>query len=255
VHPILTVVRWHGIERPIGSYGALLALALLLGAALHLRSAQRAGLDVGAMISALGGSIALGFVGAFAISLLVRWIAAGSFKIALAQTGIVFYGGALGGGCALGLSAWAFGLPIARVLDSALPALPIAHALGRVGCLLGGCCYGTASELPWAIHYADVLAPAHASWARHPWPLYEAAGLCALACLFFAPSRFASRPGRRAALYIVLYALLRAGLEPLRGDAVRGVFWAGLTSTSQLIAAVSALAAGAWLLGARRQAV
>jgi phosphatidylglycerol:prolipoprotein diacylglycerol transferase len=251
VHPILTVLRWHAIARPIGSYGAMLVLALLLGVGLQLRAAERAGLDVGAMISTLAGSLAAGFACAFATSLLVGWVAAGSFRAALDQTGIVFYGGALGGGCALALLARSFGLPVARVLDSALPALPFAHAVGRIGCLLGGCCYGAASDLPWAIRYTDVLAPAHAEFARQPWPAYEAIGLCALGWLFAEPTRFASRPAQRAALYVVLYAIMRALLEPLRADAVRGVFFEG-TSTSQLFAAVTLLLAGAWLLHTRR---
>ena len=113
-----------------------------------------------------------------------------------------------------------------------LPAVPVVHAIGRLGCYFGGCCYGAASELPWAVHYpGDVVS-------RHPWPLYEAAALCVLAVLFWRPPRSGghSVSGRRAGASILSYACVRLLLEPLRGDAVRGVFGAAGLSTSQIIA-------------------
>lgn len=38
-------------------------------------------------------------------------------------------------------------------------------------------------------------------------------------------------------LYLAAYSTLRMLLEPLRGDAVRGVFLSGLASSAQLVAA------------------
>jgi hypothetical protein len=66
VHPLLTTLEWHGISRPIGSYGLMLAVALLVGAGLALRAGARAGLDVGALIASLAGAVGAGFVGAYA---------------------------------------------------------------------------------------------------------------------------------------------------------------------------------------------
>jgi phosphatidylglycerol:prolipoprotein diacylglycerol transferase len=244
VHPVLTIVEWHGIARPIGSYGVLLALALVCGSALTVRAAQQRGLDAGAVISALAAAIGAGCAGAYACSVLVLWPQLGSLSAAIAQPGIVFYGGLIAGGLAFALCARGFGLPVGETLDSALPALPVAHALGRVGCWFGGCCYGAVSDLPWAIAYPDGHP---AALPRHPWPLYEAAALLLLAAVFWPRARFASQPGRRAAAYVAGYALLRYALEPLRGDAERGVFLHGACSVSQALSLLLLAAALAFL--------
>lgn len=240
MHPVLTVLHWGGVTRPIGSYGVLLAFALALGSALTVRATNRAGYDEGAIISALAGAIGLGFVGAYLAAALVAWVQTG----APGQPAIMFYGGAAAGTLAYAQLARRFGVPAGSALDLALPGFPIAHALGRIGCLLGGCCYGAPSALPWAIVYTHPLAPAAAgAHARHPWPLYEALCLLALAGLFARAARRSVAPGKRAAQYALAYAAVRCSLEPLRGDAVRGVFCGGLLSTGQLCAFASALIA------------
>ena len=254
VHPVLTVVEVAGIQRPIGTYGALISVAVLLGSVVTVRATARAGLDAGAMISALALAVGLGFVGAYAGFVAVNWVQRPGWDASLLQPGVVFYAGAATG--ALGLAAGArwFGLSIARTLDLALPGLPLAHAIGRLGCWFGGCCYGAPCDHGFCVTYTDPLAAAaHPSVPRHPWPLYEAACLLVLAGLFASPTRFASRPGQRAAGYVLLYALLRMGLEPLRGDAVRGVFCEGAWSTAQLTAAVTGSIAVWWLWRQRRR--
>jgi phosphatidylglycerol:prolipoprotein diacylglycerol transferase len=274
VHPVLTVLEWGGTSRAIGSYGACLALALLVGASLTLRNAIRAGLDEGAVIAVLAGTIGLGLFGAYAASLLVLWVELGSLHAALLQPGVMFYGGAVSGAGGFALLARAFGLPLGSTLDLTLPGLPLAHAIGRVGCLLGGCCFGAPSRLPWALVYTHPLAPAaQPPIARHPWPVYEAACLLALAALFAAPNVFAcaalpgepalrsaepaaglsARPGARAALYVLLYAAVRCGLEPLRGDSMRGVMLHGSVSIAQLIGLASGGAALVFLCAPGRR--
>jgi len=98
--------------------------------------------------------------------------------------------GAAAGGIALWLFAQkALGL---RRPPTAVLALGLAGliAIGRWGCLLNSCCFGTLTDLPWAVHYDSsstayflhqslgLLAP-NASHALgvHPYPLYECAGL------------------------------------------------------------------------------
>ena len=251
MYPVLTVLHWGGITRAIGSYGVLLALALLVGCAITLRAGQRAGLEGGALISTLAGAVGSGFAGAYLAQFALVFAQTASLEASLQQPGIMFYGGAVGG--ALGLAGFArvFGLPVARTLDLALPGLPIAHAIGRLGCWFGGCCYGAVSNLPWSVVYQHPLAPgAHPALPRHPWPLYEATGLLVLAAVF---ARFgtAAAPGRRAAAYVLSYAGLRFALEPWRGDAARGVFLHG--SIAQGIALASAALAFGWLVRERRR--
>jgi hypothetical protein len=98
--------------------------------------------------------------------------------------------GAAAGGIALWLLAQkALGL---RRPPTAVLALGLAGliAIGRWGCLLNGCCFGTLTDLPWAVHYdpsstayflhqaLGLLSPnAGHALGVHPYPLYESAGL------------------------------------------------------------------------------
>jgi len=237
VYPVLTTLSFHGVTRPIGSYGLMLVLALVCGSLLTLRNALRAGWDEGAVIAALASALGAGFVGACVLSIVVSWAITGSLVEGLARPGIVYYGGLCAGGLGLWRCSRAFGLSGLGMLDLALPGLPVGHALGRIGCLLGGCCYGKPTSAAWGVH---LMRPTHGKlwtepFARHPWPVYEAACLVLLALVFWPPQRAARFEGRRAALYVASYACVRFALEPLRDDAIRGVFFTGLLSTSQVL--------------------
>jgi len=246
MHPVLISLELGERLIPIGGYGACLALALVVGSLVALRSAARAELELGGFIAALAAAVGSGFGGAWLLFSAVELFVQGRLP---STPGLVFYGGAVAGGLGFAALARAHRLPLPAALDALLPALPIGHALGRLGCLLGGCCYGAAWNGPWSIVYTHPLAPAaHPSVARHPWPIYEAVLLLGLALLFRRPR---AQPGLAAAQYVVAYALGRFVLEPLRGDAVRGIGWAGLWSTSQCISL--ALALGALLVLCARQ--
>jgi len=255
VHPVLTVVELGPRSLPIGSYGVMLVLAIAIAALAVVGSAQRSRQNPGDAIAAVGIALAGALLGASALQALVVWSRTGSLLTALTHPGLVFFGGALGAALGFGVSARAFGLDAVVIAARAIPGLLLAHAVGRLGCLLGGCCYGRRADGWYALRYDSPLGPAHLlGSARHPWPLYEAAGLLLLALGF---ALFAhGAPRRRLWSYVALYSLLRLGLEPLRGDAIRGLFAtaAGAVSTSQLIA-LALLCLALWrLLGLRRSA-
>jgi phosphatidylglycerol:prolipoprotein diacylglycerol transferase len=162
-------------------------------------------------------------------------------------SGLVWFGGLLGG--AAGVLLWArwrgwLGL---ELLDTAAPALAVGYAIGRVGCQLSGDGdYGRASDLPWAMPYPDGTVPT--TTEVHPTPVYESLvmGLVALA-LWRLRGRFA--PGTLFALYLAL-----AGVERLLVELVRrnDSVIVGLT-LPQLVSLGLMAAGGAWLLARRRE--
>jgi len=160
---------------------------------------------------------------------------------------IVFYGGFLGGAAALILYCKLIAAPIIPVADVFAPALALAHGFGRIGCFLGGCCYGI--EVP-SSHPFGVSYPSHFSHHVSPELSYLAIQPIETVCLFtmsiilsivYKTSR---RVGFTFCLYLVLYSILRFVLEFYRGDIGRGVY--GPFSTSQYISMF--LLAGAFLL-------
>lgn len=112
-------------------------------------------------------------------------------------------------------------------LASLTPGLAIGHALGRVGCLLAGCCYGDHCDLPIAISFRGE--------DRHPVQLYES---LSLVILFFVLRALLKNKSKKEALiaYLGGYALIRFFLEFFRGDAIRGAYMN--LSTSQWVSIV-----------------
>ena len=106
-----------------------------------------------------------------------------------------------------------------------IPLLALGHGVGRIGCFLAGCCYGSACDLPWAINLHGV--------DRHPVQLYEAIVLISLYFIFL--KRVYSNKSVILE-YLLSYSLLRFSLEFLRGDEIRGFLWS--LSTSQVISVI-----------------
>ena len=164
-------------------------------------------------------------------------------------SGLVWYGGVLGG--ALAVLAWARwrGLLELGLGDLCAPLLALGNALGRIGCQVSGDGdYGIASSLPWAMGYPHGQVPTPSGVAVHPTPIYEtlALGLVAL-WLWHARDRF--RPGILFAWYLVL-----AGLERLLVEFIRRnhEVLAGLTAP-QLESIALLVAGAAWLVLAGRR--
>ena len=262
MYPIVTI-----FGRPIGTYALSSIVGILLAGWYACRAARRRGVDdneiiVLLLVSAVG--ILLGSHVLYALTnlpALLRYLSESAnlslgdwFRGLLPYVGgAVFYGGLLGGLAAGALYLRIRRLPFAAYADIAAPAIPLFHAFGRIGCFLGGCCYG----IPWegGITYTRALSPEANGVARFPVQLLESALLFALFFLLAALFRRGALRAKLLALYLAVYAVLRFLLEFLRGDAIRGVYF-GL-STSQWISLAILLALGVAALAracARRRA-
>jgi phosphatidylglycerol---prolipoprotein diacylglyceryl transferase len=145
-------------------------------------------------------------------------------------SGLMFYGGLVGFLVATALFARFGGHSFVEILNRCTPGLALGHAVGRIGCFLEGCCYGSHCDLPWAVHNAS--APS----LVHPVQLYEASALALLGiALWRHETRRLQGLAERssAGIYLVTYATVRFVLEFYRGDLTRGESM-GL-STSQWI--------------------
>lgn len=164
--------------------------------------------------------------------------------------GFVFFGGVLGS-LAMGLFARRrLKFDIWAVYDYFATALPLGHAIGRLGCLASGCCYGRPTGMPWGLSLGGHPASTtpHELWGipLHPTQIYEALGNVGI----FLFLRFGLLPriqkkelvtGTACLAYAVLYFLLRFLVENFRGDD-RGML-AGL-ATSQWLALTGLAIAG-----------
>ena len=228
------------------TYGILLAAAYLLGLKLAMTRARKRGLD-GTRILDLGIYIIISaLIGAKLMLLIVEFPYYRDHPrelLALTRSAGVFYGGLL---LAVTVALWYIrrhGLPMWTTCDVFAPGIALGHAIGRVGCLMAGCCFGKPTSLPWGITFTDTFAAANVGTPLdiklHPTQLYEAgAELLILGILLATERRGKPFPGRTFWLYILLYAVSRYVIEIYRGDA-RGMVL-DLFSTSQFVSLVLA---------------
>ena len=227
------------------TYGACMATGFLLCWWLVERLSGRK--DLSNLLLAL---MVAGVVGSRIAYVIEHW----SFEFAahperivrVDQGGLMFYGGLI---LALVVFfAWCLRtkehpLALANLLATVVP---LGHAFGRLGCFFYGCCYGRDSDA-WCAVTFPIGSPC---WYEHerqlvsvlPTQLFEAAALLAL----FAFLYVLYRRGRRytAGAYLVGYAVIRFGMEFLRGDPRAAV---GPLSISQTIS-IGLAALGAVLL-------
>ena len=163
-------------------------------------------------------------------------------------SGLVWYGGAIGGTIGVLLWAWWRGYLVLGLLDLAAPALALGYAIGRCGCQLSGDGdYGKAWDGPWAMSYPDGTKPTDTT--VHPTPIYETLTMGLVALLLW---RLRDRltNGLLFALYLLLAGGERFLVEFIRRNEDVAI---GLTQ-AQLISLAMMLAGGLWLLLATRRA-
>jgi phosphatidylglycerol:prolipoprotein diacylglycerol transferase len=158
--------------------------------------------------------------------------------------GLTIVGGLLAGM----LWAWWFcrkrKLQFLQLVDRLIPSFALAYAVGRIGCFLNGCCYGTACDLPWAVRFQTGSAN---GWTEpsHPAQLYSTIANLAFFGLLHWRSQKPYKPGEIFYGYLVLYCLYRFADEIVRKGASAEVLAYGLTQAQT--AMLAALPVVAWL--------
>ena len=206
--------------QPVSSYAVFMLLGLCVGIAVYLREALRQG-AVGQrtflifLAAVLGGALGAKIpVVLYALPELSR---TGAWSAAIAS-GRSVVGGLVGGALAVTLvKRW---LRIKERRGHLLaPGIAAGVAVGRVGCFLNGCCYGTPTRLPWAVDFGDGVP-------RHPTQLYESLFMLAMWGVLVAVRRRLPRPGGLFVLLMCAYFPFRFLTEFIR---VEGPTYAGLT--------------------------
>ena len=260
------------------TYGACMAVGFLLCWKIVERLSGRrdyADLLMSLMVS--------GVLGARAAYVIEHWrsefAANPAAIIRIDQGGLMFYGGLIL--AVIVFFVWCHVKKV-RPLDLAdllCTVIPLGHACGRIGCFFYGCCYGRVSSSPLAVSFPHhsvawyeqvrqglIPATATSTLPVLPTQLFEAAALLVLFAFLFFRYRYAvisaptpqtprtsqtsrtSSPAHTAALYLVGYAVIRFGMEFLRGDP-RAAFL-GL-SIGQLISIGLVLAAAVFYIRGR----
>jgi phosphatidylglycerol:prolipoprotein diacylglycerol transferase len=157
-------------------------------------------------------------------------------------SGLVWYGGLIGGVALMLIWAERRGFRNLHLCDIAGICIPLGYAIGRIGCQVSGDGdYGTASGLPWSMPYPDGTVPTTTD--VHPTPIYEtfAMGIVALGLWHL---RDRVRPGIIFAIYLIVAGLERFLIEFIRRntDSFAGLTAAQLWSVAMVVAGLAWIA-------------
>ena len=260
---------------PIYSFGAMVAVAILVGTWLGGRELDRkyaAGLIGGVEVqtkdgrtveespSILVGTLAvlagvMGIVGAKLFTILGN---PGRFLLdpagmLFSTGGLTFYGGLIVAGGAIVWYLRRYDLSVAPVADAAAPGLMLAYGIGRIGChLAGDGDWGIAADLGakpdgwpmwlWAETYPHAIVGPPPQ-PVYPTPIYEALAATVLFAGLWALRRHPFRAGWLFSLYLVANGVERFLIEQIRVNPEYTLF--GLTPTQAEIIAVLLIIAGA----------
>jgi phosphatidylglycerol---prolipoprotein diacylglyceryl transferase len=229
------------------TFGICFALGFLASGLIISRRFQELGKPADWTYEMVFAALIGGLVGSRLDYVIQNWdrVSGDLFGNIISGSGLVWFGGLVGG--AIGVILWARwrGFLGWQLLDTAAVPLAVGYAIGRIGCQLSGDGdYGTASDLPWAMSYPEGTVPT--TDEVHPTPVYEtlAMGLAG-AVLWQLRDRFA--PGVLFGIYLMVAGVERFLIEFIRrNDEVV----AGLTQ-AQLISLVL-LGLGAAIVAVRR---
>lgn len=226
---------------PLFGYGAMLLLGLVAAVVLAERRARHAGfspemiwdLAVWLFLAGIAGA-RLFYIVQYASLVYAGRKTAGEIVWAtfnLSEGGIVLYGAVVGGAIAHFLFCHLRKLPALEVADLITPSIFLGIGFGRLGCLLNGCCYGDACELPWCFGFPAGSVPWQALVHRgflppdapqtpplHPTQLYSALDGFLLAGLTLWYTRFRRVPGDVLGLGLLIAPVTRFLIEYVRGD-------------------------------------
>lgn len=162
-------------------------------------------------------------------------------------SGLVWYGGAIGGALAVLLWARYRGFLGLALLDLAAPALALGYAIGRIACQLSGDGdYGKPWNGPWAMSYPHGTVPTDRT--VHPTPIYETLAM-GLGAWILWQLRDRLRAGVLFAIYLVYAGVERLLVEFIRRNSEAAL---GLTAP-QLESAAMIVVGAAWIYAVKRR--
>jgi len=244
-------VCFHIGPLPIHWYGVMMALGFLVALANWTYIGRKEGRSFNFCADLLFWIMVSGILGArlaYVVSDFKHFLAQPLAIVRVDQGGLIYYGGVVGSILAIFIFANVRREKTLVVLDLAAISVPVAHAIGRIGCFLNGCCHGREYDGLFAVSYpakslawwlqvdaGRITRLAPRSLSVHPVQLYEATFNLALYFVVMWAYRCRKRNGSVSALYLLIHPAGRFCLEFLRGD--KRMRWMGL-SIAQLVSIV-----------------
>ncbi len=147
----------------------MLGLSFLVAGWIASLEFRRKGYEKDVAWSLLMGALIGGIVGAKLYYAFLNWplLVRAPLQTLFSRAGLVWYGGFIGGGIGASYVLWREKLPFWKVADVAALSVPIAYAIGRIGCFLVGDDYGRPSDSPIGVAFPKGSPPTTAGNLRN----------------------------------------------------------------------------------------
>lgn len=129
-------------------------------------------------------------------------------------------------------------VPILPFFDLIAIHAGLLQAISRLGCFCAGCCYGSATYMPWGVCYTDPHSFAPLGVVIHPAQLYSVIGLlCIFLFMYYVAQKRLHFSGQLASCYVMLESIERFIVDFWRADQVY-FYWDTyhILSANQIIA-------------------
>lgn len=223
----------------IKGYGTMVALGILAAVLITMYRGKKRGFSQDVILDLALYCVLGGFLGAKLLYILVEIpniISGAGSLMDIIFNGFVIYGAIIGGAGAAYIYCRVKKLSFIKHFDLMAPAIAVAQGIGRIGCLLAGCCFGAETSSKLSIVFPEkAIAPSGIH--LHPTQIYSSLGdfvIAAVLFIFYAKKKD-RKDGQTTILYVSLYSIGRFFMEFLRGDE-RGAV--GTLSTSQFISII-----------------
>jgi phosphatidylglycerol:prolipoprotein diacylglycerol transferase len=195
-------------------YGLIVVTAASVGIWVALREAKRKGLSEYQFADAIPWVIVGGLIGARLFHVIDHWpdeYAANPLRaLYVWEGGLAIWGGVIGGLAALALFAWRRALPLAVLLDTAVPGLVLGQAIGRIACIITGDAVGKPTTGPFGLAYSNpgAMVPQLGVYYS-PTPIYEILMNLTIFAVVWRLRKRSLPDGVLFLVYLVLYSIGR----------------------------------------------
>ncbi len=233
------------------SYGVLVALGFLVALWVTTRLAKAAGLNSESVTNLAVYCALAGLAGAKLFMFLFNfndyWNDPKSiFTIATLQAAGVYQGGFLLAFIFAIVYMKRENLPVFQTFDVFAPGIALGHAIGRLGCLAAGCCWGKECHLSWAVTFtnreANELTGVPLNVPLHPTQIYESLAEAFIFAMLYWRIRKPHAAGSIFGLYLIAYSVVRFLVEFVRNH--EQPLQMGLSLTQWI--SMGTLAIGVW---------
>ena len=202
-------VRWYGI------FIALAILTVVLWTAWQVRRGAKVSYDT-VFTAALVG-IPSGLVLSRLLHVIDNWEYYGQhWGEIIGGGGLTAYGAVLGATIGIWIYSRFSRMNFGYFADVVAPGIILAQAVGRVGCILNGCCYGLETFLPWCIVYTHPDSFCPTDVPVHPAQAYEIIWNLLVFGILLRLKGHLKPDGSIYLVYISLYSIYRLGTDFMR---------------------------------------